>query len=433
MLPGPTPQGGPSASGARPLLPLLVGAAVVLVLLVGGVFALTRGGGGGDDDQDEVAARSAGQVETSSTIPSASTPAASSAPAGSLPGAASPTTSAGAPKGPKQPVAMPTPVEGSIDNPGQERVYTYDAAAGDSLFFDSMKLDDRCPDSLYWRLQDANDKELFDTGMGGCGDKGPIKLDKAGQYRLTIYGYSGATGKFKFRVWPVPAPDAFTIKAGDVISPGAPGAGAGDVETPGVTDVYTLTAQAGEAFFFDAEKLDDRCPDSLYWRLQDANDKELFDTGMGGCGDKGPIKLDKAGQYRLTVYGYADATDRYKFKLWAVPAPQTFAMNLGDVVGPGAPGAGAGEIETPGVVDVYTFNGADGQTLFFQVNKLDDKCPNSLYWRLQDPNDKELFDTGMGGCGSRGPLKLDRAGSYKLTVYGFGDAAERYGFKVTPS
>src|SRR5690606_28413591 len=67
--------------------------------------------------------------------------------------------------------------------------------------------------------------------------------------------------------------------------------------------------------------------------------------------------------YSLTVYGTSPTVvGTYSFRLLAVPPAQQFAISFGDMVSDGVPAAGAGNIESPGAVDVYSFEGQAAQT-----------------------------------------------------------------------
>src|SRR5258705_548731 len=83
---------------------------------------------------------------------------------------------------------------------------------------------------------------------------------------------------------------------------------------------------------------------------------------IGPCGphDSGSLMLTNGGVYTITVYGLEDSTGTYQFELFDV-VPQSFNIAIGQVVANGVPAVGAGNLETPGALDIYTFNGMAGQ------------------------------------------------------------------------
>ena len=70
-----------------------------------------------------------------------------------------------------------------------------------------------------------------------------------------------------------------------------------------------------------------------------------------------------AGSYTVTV---TDGTPGpYAFKLWMVPNPQSFAISVPALVSNGHPAVGAGNLESPGAQDRYTFTvGVGGQRIY---------------------------------------------------------------------
>lgn len=84
----------------------------------------------------------------------------------------------------------------------------------------------------------------------------------------------------------------------------------------------------------------------------------LFDETLGGlaCGkDAGVKQLPLTGTYVLTVRGEQSSAEAYAFQIWEAPPPQDFRINVGDILSANVPGPGAGDIESPGAVDRFTF------------------------------------------------------------------------------
>ena len=165
------------------------------------------------------------------------------------------------------------------------------------------------------------------------------------------------------------ADQSFALGVNQLVTNGIPGVGAGNIENPGDTDTYTFTGAAGQRLYFD-ERSGLGCDPKLRWRLTDPDGVQLFDelfaaTEQCGSGpDAGIITLAKSGSFRIQVRGIAGAVTSYSFQVF-LATPQQFALSFGQTVTNGVPALGAGNIETPGAVDIYTFSATAGQKAYF--------------------------------------------------------------------
>jgi predicted secreted protein len=129
--------------------------------------------------------------------------------------------------------------------------------------------------------------------------------------------------------------------------------------------------------------------------------------------------------YTATVRGAtATTTGTYSFRLLLTPPSEQFAIAFGDTVSEGVPAAGAGNVEVPGALDIYTFDGVAGQETIFDllagVNVF-------IGWRLVAPDGTELFDSFVGDR----QVTLPATGAYTLTVGGNGiDDTGTYSFQL---
>jgi hypothetical protein len=204
--------------------------------------------------------------------------------------------------------------------------------------------------------------------------------------------------------------------------------GAGNIESPGAQDVYTFEATAGQSLFVDVLTTCNLV--GLDATLLDPNGAPVFSNRRIDCGgltsqDFGPFTAPETGAYVLTVDGVganSDTTGTYSFSVVEVPPPDEFAIAVGDVVSDGVPAVGAGNIESPGAQDVYTFEATAGQSLFFDV--LTNPCTLiGLRATLLDPNDVPVFSNRGIDCGSLashdfGPFTVGTTGTFTLTVGG---------------
>ena len=92
----------------------------------------------------------------------------------------------------------------------------------------------------------------------------------------------------------------------------------------------------------------------------------------------------------------------------------TFLIKIGDKIGDGIPGPGAGSIETPYAQDVYSFTAAAGQRVYFRMLR-NSSGLSYIQWRLTNADGMEVFNTCLG-CSEPGVQTLTKGGTYTLTV-----------------
>ena len=307
---------------------------------------------------------------------------------------------------------------GNIETPGVEDVYTFTAQAGQRVYFDDQA--SSVSGNVTWRAVDSAGDAV--VSFSQFSDSGPYVLSRGGTYTLTVDGNLDSTGTYRFQLWNVPPPQQFAIAIGDVISNSVPGPGAGNIETPGVEDVYTFTAQAGQRVYFDDQA--SSVSGNVTWRAVDSAGDAV--VSFSQFSDSGPYVLSRGGTYTLTVDGNLDSTGTYRFQLWNVPPPQQFAIAIGDVISNSVPGPGAGNIETPGVEDVYTFTAQAGQSVYFDAQA--SSVSGGTSWRAVDSAGDVVFSFSQ--FRDSGPHVLSRGGTYTLTVDGNLDSTGTYRFQI---
>jgi predicted secreted protein len=313
---------------------------------------------------------------------------------------------------------QPSAGAGRIESPGAVDIYAFTAQAGQTVFFD---LQEGGTARIRWQLRDADGVMVFREGM--FFDVGAVSLVRGGRYTLTVGAEeSDYVGSYAFQLWNVPATQAFDIGIGNTISEGVPGVGAGRIETPGVQDEYRFEAVAGQVVFFD---LLEGGTASIGWRLTDSAGVEVFSGGF--FFDPGSVTLSQGGPYTLTVGTLnSDHQGTYAFRLIDVPAAQVFPIHVGDTVTPGLPAAGAGNLEIPGAMDVYTFEATAGQVVFFDLLS---GGTGRTAWELTDADGNRVFREGF--FFDPGSVTLARGGRYTLRVGNpDSDYVGEYGFRV---
>jgi hypothetical protein len=301
------------------------------------------------------------------------------------------------------------PGAGNVESPGAKDVYTFTAAAGQRVYFRKLK-HDKNMEQIAWRLTDPDGREVFDSRL--YDEPGVQLLRKGGTYTMSVGSDNApATGTYTLQLFNVPPPHQFEIKIGNRIQQGVPAPGAGEIESPGVKDNYLFTAAPGQRVYFRKFGHGSGM-EQIGWRLTDVDGTEVFDSRL--YDEPGVHLLRKGGPYTMTVGSDRNpATGTYQLQLFDVPRPDQFAIKVGDTIGENTPGKGAGHIESPGAKDLYTFNAAAGQRVYF--GKLEhDKGMEQIAWRLVDSDGMEIFDSRL--YTEPGVQVLRKGGTYTMTV-----------------
>jgi TIR domain len=206
----------------------------------------------------------------------------------------------------------------------------------------------------------------------------------------------------------------------------------GELATAGEANSHAFLGRQGEQVYLDVQEC--TSDGTLTWTLTAPDKEALFkDESLcirGSLFDKGLVTLPQKGDYQLTVRG--DATGTYHLKLWSVPAAQQFHVQIGDVVKQDRPAKGAGNIESPGAQDQYTFPAPQGQQVYLHVQEC--ASDSTLTWRLLGPDEEAVFEDESfcirGSLFDKGLLTLQQKGDYQLTVQGSGDATGTYRIKI---
>lgn len=302
---------------------------------------------------------------------------------------------------------------GSIEAPGSTDIYTFSAEPGEKTFVHIIDAP-KSGDTIIFSLTDDQNFNVFSSCLQ-CGDPGVVVLESGGEYTITVGDENpegAGFGGYKFKLWDVPPPEEFPIQFEELISRDDPGTGAGFIESPGAQDVYKFTAEPGQDIYFQVVE-PPTTSDLIYWGLYDESQNSLFETCLQ-CGDPGLIKLDAGGQYTIVIgggIGYGIGV--YSIKIWDVPSPDIFEIQIGDSISTNKPAPGAGMIETPGSHDIYTFSAAAGETVVFSVQKTP-ATGDTISWRLEDENENEFFNTCLG-CGDQ-QVTFEKDGTYSIIV-----------------
>lgn len=175
----------------------------------------------------------------------------------------------------------------------------------------------------------------------------------------------------------------------------------------GEVDVWTFTGTAGQRIFLDAQN---GSSTAFRWSLVDPNGVALFGDVFA---DRDTFTLATSGTYTLTVEGRSGQTGAYQFKVWDVPATTVTSITVGQVVG--------SSIAVPGAQAAYTFTGAAGDHLFFDVQNSNG---GALSFTILRPDSTVLLNASTQNQGNG--ITLPSSGTYTVVV-GHGAALDATG------
>lgn len=332
------------------------------------------------------------------------------------------------------------PGAGSIENPGDKDMYTFDAIAGQTVAIETFAVSSsaECESGLRWSLLGPNGSRLIEKVFGGerCEtEPQTVQLSAAGSYNIEVEGIDQKAGEYSLRLNNVPVTQMFTIEIGDQVSLNSPSQGAGTITLPEEVDVYSFEGNAGQQVFFDEQvQRVQGCESDIVWTLVSPEGSELFTDSLDGveCGeDVGKVTIESTGTHLLKVELPSKSAGEYQFKLWAVGNPETYAIDIGSSVSVDVPRTGAGLIESPGSSDIYKFEALSGQHVALRTTASEGElCLGGISLTLRHPDGTILSseNTDSATCESffKEDITLNDEGEYRIEVTSDSDAIGEY-------
>lgn len=323
---------------------------------------------------------------------------------------------------------------GSLETPGAQDIYTFPATAGQAAFFRENSFSAAFKGYLQWELKGPTGQRVF-VDYINSGDKGRVSFPETGTYTLTVWcGLNDVTcvGPYSFSILPIPTDTVIPIQVGQVVSENTPAAGAGRIEVPGAEDHYTFQGSAGQSLFFDVLSVDSSLGGYLEWTLTAPGGTQVFKAWFNS--DVGRKTLPESGTYTLRFrVTHTDPALLGKYSFTISPLEDSaFAVTLGQPVTNGVPGQGAGQIETAGGQDLYTFNGVVGQKIHFQHLGAAPAFGGYLQYQLRTPSSNQVALVYLN-AGREDTYMLPETGAYSVRVFvGLNDAARvgPYSFRI---
>lgn len=297
--------------------------------------------------------------------------------------------------------------------------YTFAGTNGQNIFVEELSAASAFAGWLRWELKSPSNVTIFSSYLDNNSDIGRRTLPETGTYTVRVWvGAANAAyvGAYSFRLRSIPADPTFAIQLGDIITNGVPAVGAGNIEVPGAWDYYTFSATNGQLAFFEMLHTASTFQGFLFCELKSPSSNTVFSGYIAGGNNVGRKTLPENGTYRMRVLAQSTATNHigaYSIRVRSIAADQYFAIQPGDTVTNGVPGAGAGNIEMAGAQDVYTFHATAGQSLSFEAIGKAAAFNNWLHWEVRTPGNALLFGNYFTDGGRK---TMPETGTYTIRV-----------------
>ena len=325
----------------------------------------------------------------------------------------------------------PGPGAGDLESPGALDVYAFTATGGQRVSVTGSA----CSVNAWYALAAPSGRMLLRAAV--CGPSNVITLPAgSGTYEVRVSTDTSETGSYAFRIATssnpptvaVPVADVFTVGPGTTVANGAPAAGAGNIEVADEHDMYLLNGSAGQVVVLE-DKTAAGCS-GLVWSAFAPDGAPLVVDHPLGCPASRSVRLNQTGRYTLDVRGASGATGTYSFAIRLAPAAQQFAIALGSTVNPGVPATGAGNLEVPGAVDVYTFAATAGQSIVLSDATAGGCGP--IFAVLVSADETRSGPVQLG-CGGNRTLAVDRTGTFTVLVAAVPARTGGYSLQVAAS
>lgn len=298
------------------------------------------------------------------------------------------------------PISTDVAVNGTVVPAASSTAYRFNAAAGQTVFFDAASSSGFNNWGAQWTLISPSGSTLFDTSFS---DRGPLTLSEAGTYTLLVGGYASyettPSGSFSFSIAAVTnSTEALALNT--VVN--------GAITRPGQARTYTFNIPVATRISFDGlSNLS-----NIRWTLRGPQGVVANNLGLNDA--NWFIYALSDGDYSLTVNATGDGTNGYAFRLIDFAAAP--ALTLDSTVN--------GSVVPATASTAYSLNATAGQTVYFNAFSQSGFNSYGAYWTLLTPSGTPVFD---GGFSDRGPVTLAQTGTYTLLVGGYA------AYETTPS
>ena len=286
-----------------------------------------------------------------------------------------------------QPNTNPTPIPitlNTVVSGNAQKVYKFDAIAGQSLYFDSLST----TANVTYNLSAPNGHTIISNGDAKS-DRGNINIGTTGTYQLIVTSNAGGDFKFELISYANGATNPTKINLGDTVS--------GSFGYNGTeSKFYRFTATANEKLSINPTSGDSANDWIIY-----APDGTTF--YYGNLTQYKEVTLTQAGEYTLVMEGNGAVNNNFSLQLIGLPS-NVIPLTIGTDV--------SGNLIQGQSAQTYSFIGTLGQELYF-----DSLGGDYFQVLIYDPSSKQIFNRDIRyDVGPDGGLVLQQNGVYTVIV-----------------
>lgn len=283
-------------------------------------------------------------------------------------------------------------ISGEITANGQIDSYSFSANAGDVIYIAAKGF------GVAPRVEvfEPGGNEIGEVSSGASYQSGSIVIQSSGTHTLTFEDTFGdQTGTYSVGFERIdPATNAVSKQFGDLIE--------GTFTSPAQVDLYTFSANAGEAIYLAVKGIDGVAPRA---KVYDSNGDFVGSISSGASYESGRIYIEQSGTHTLIFEEtFLENTGTYYMGLEKVAlAENATPKNFGDLI--------QGTITTPAQVDLYTFNAAADEVIYLAVKGIDGVAPRA---RVYDSNGNLVGSVSTGASYQSGSLSIQNTGTHTI-------------------
>ena len=319
-----------------------------------------------------------------------------------------------------QDLTVGQPVSGDVLLSGEVDQWTFSADAGQNISIDFPSVTDGAggrSQVRYSIVSPSGDAIAFNQVWDSfSGFNGPYLLQETGDYSVVVTQADDGPADYDLLVEEIAGPNIREISLGDNVT--------GSIGALAEQDFLDFQGEDGERIYIDFKSIGEDLQLDLI-----APDGEFIVEGDFGFSrfpsflDQGTLVLEQTGTYRIVLTGIGDVfPSSYEFDLLDV-------TDLIDERGIDFEEVVSGEIESVGAEDRYTFEGVDGQKVFFDFNSV---TGGAISWDLVAPSGRIEYD--VFSSNSQNPdteRTLRETGQYEVRVQGFRDDTPEYQLQIS--
>ena len=320
-----------------------------------------------------------------------------------------------------QAIAVGATISGTLDPGNATLQYAFSGKAGDHIVLRRTSSDGG---NTYWRLLDPFGRVIYGPSYFDSNPSAQIVLPATGSYELLVEGryFQAAPLAFSFLVdlqghVAPPAPTGTAITVGATVS--------GTIPTVSTGADYTVTIAAPTRIYFDSLT----ASNGFTWAISngprgaETAARGFYSTDSFENSNDPAIDLAVAGTYQIHIQTDSGTTGPFSFRLLDLAA--------GTLITPGSDLV-SGTLTPSRTTAVYTFDGANGDRLFFDQRSFTGPSTGYASIRLIDPWGRQV--AGPDSIDDRS-WSLAGTGRYTLLVEGRvwdANPSYSYSFVLTP-